>query len=141
MKNNVQGTGPENKDVFRAFGQERIPRRQDGYLWGTAAGRDFDAYQVTEAGKTRVMKRHKKYTNRARNICRAWNRVQLYLPEFLTTNQRQSAFEMSTAHGAMLEVQRHFGHDVPGNCFANMVRPQSGEPRRYCRTHPVSRSE
>ena len=33
----------------------------------------------------------------------------------------QRVLEMSTAHGAMLEVLRHFGHDVIGIDYANMA--------------------
>ncbi|MCG6884894.1 MAG: class I SAM-dependent methyltransferase [Silicimonas sp.] len=33
----------------------------------------------------------------------------------------QKVLEMSTAHGAVLEVLRHFGHEVVGNDFANML--------------------
>ncbi|MGV6840450.1 MAG: hypothetical protein ACWA40_09690 [Planktomarina sp.] len=63
-----------------------------------------------------------KYTNRRRNIRRCWNRCRTYVPELMHHGTKpQKVLEMSTAHGGMLEVLRHFGHDVMGNDYANMV--------------------
>jgi len=76
-----------------------------------------------EAGMGRPLQR--KYLHRGRNIRRAWNRVELLLPELMNKDApKQKILEMSTAHGAVLEVLRHFGHDVVGNDFANMLSNQ-----------------
>lgn len=72
----------------------------------------------------------KKYRDRAKNIRRSWNRLQLFLPEALSSDARPlEVFEMSTAHGAMLEILRHFGHRVTGNDFANMALPDDAGHR------------
>lgn len=75
------------------------------------------------AGKERAIQA--KYTKRDSNIRRCWNRVQLYLPELMHEGAPQKIFEMSTAHAGMLEVLRHFGHDVEGNDYANMVQAKN----------------
>lgn len=64
----------------------------------------------------------KKYKSRPANIKRCWNRVQLFLPELMHQDgPKQRVLEMSTAHGGMLEVLRHFGHEVVGNDYVNLV--------------------
>lgn len=48
--------------------------------------------------------------------------MELLLPELMFDNApKKKVLEMSTAHGAVLEVLRHFGHDVTGNDYANML--------------------
>lgn len=84
-------------------------------------------YPLSPEGKERSAKLQQKYVDRARNIERCWNRIQLYLPELLTTKDPHRVLEMSTAHGAMLEILRHYGHDVVGNDFANMVSRRAGQ--------------
>ena len=133
MKTNLRAKAPKIHQVVRAVRQERI-RADKMDLFGEQPPVDLlTPYVVAEADKPRVAKLHRKYTNRARNIRRAWNRVQLYLPELLTSDTPQDVFEMSTAHGAMLEVLRYFGHSVLGNDFANMVRPTDTEERAQFR--------
>lgn len=61
----------------------------------------------------------KKYLPRFKNIRRAWSRVLRYLPETMNGQQSYRVLEMSTAHGATLEILRHFGHQVTGNDFSN----------------------
>ncbi len=78
----------------------------------------------TELEQIRVQR---KYINRANNIRRCWNRFQLYLPELMYPEEPQDIFEMSTAHGGMLEVARHFGHTVLGNDFPNMLNNKQTE--------------
>ncbi len=64
-----------------------------------------------------------KYMDRARNIRRSWNRIQLFAPELLAPGAAPcDVFEMSTAHGGMLEVARHFGHRVLGNDYLNFIQ-------------------
>ncbi len=84
-------------------------------------------YPLSPEGKERSAKLQQKYVDRARNIERCWNRIQLYLPELLITKDPHRVLEMSTAHGAMLEILRHYGHDVVGNDFANMVSRRAGQ--------------
>ena len=61
-----------------------------------------------------------KYLDRRRNILRCWNRAQLYTPELLQPGApRRRVLELSTAHGAMLEIYRHLGHEVLGADYAN----------------------
>jgi len=87
-----------------------------------------EPYNLDEEGKKRNAGIMKKYSDRALNNRRAWNRMQRYMPELLRPGvEKQVVFELSTAHGAMLEVARHFGHDVIGNDFANMVFAKQGQ--------------
>ncbi len=67
-----------------------------------------------------------KYKERARNCERSWSRIQQFTPELLRTKTpKKRVFEMSTAHAGMLEVARHFGHDVLGNDYLNFVQGQA----------------
>jgi hypothetical protein len=85
-------------------------------------------YFLNAEGKKRNSAIMAKYADRALNTRRAWNRMQRYMPELVRPNaDKQVVFEMSTAHGAMLEVARHFGHEVIGNDFANMVFAKKGQ--------------
>lgn len=63
----------------------------------------------------------RKYLDRPSNIRRSWNRAHFYTPELTVPGPSKRILELSTAHGAMLEVYRHFGHQVIGNDFANFV--------------------
>lgn len=82
-------------------------------------------YPLDDEGKARSAKLQQKYVDRARNIERCWNRVQLYMPELLTSKP-QDVLELSTAHGAMLEILRHYGHNVMGTDYSNMVWSKDG---------------
>lgn len=76
----------------------------------------------------------KKYKSRPANIKRCWNRVQLFLPELMHHDSpKQRVLEMSTAHGGMLEVLRHFGHDVMGNDYVNLVATGEDDSRALYR--------
>lgn len=83
-------------------------------------------YPLDAEGLERNKVMQQKYVTRARNIERCWNRTQLYLPE-LIGSEPQDVLEMSTAHGGMLEVARHFGHNVMGTDYANMAWSKDGE--------------
>ena len=67
-----------------------------------------------ESRCTRIMH---KYLDRPRNIARAWQRIHLHLPETIETSQKLNILELSTAHGAMLEVWRDAGHNCIGTDF------------------------
>lgn len=78
-------------------------------------------YELTPEGEERVANIQQKYAKRSANIRRAWNRTQRFLPELMNGGKKQRVLELSTAHGAQLEVARHFGHEVMGCDYANMV--------------------
>lgn len=82
-------------------------------------------YQLDADGIARNKTIQQKYAVRHKNIRRAWNRTQLYLPELLN-GPKQDVLELSTAHGAMLEVARHYGHNVMGTDYANMAWSKDG---------------
>lgn len=65
----------------------------------------------------------KKYLNRALNLQRAWIRICSLLPETLSEGSNLDIIEFSTAHGAMLEIWRHFGHSVTGTDICLPVAP------------------
>ncbi len=83
-------------------------------------------YPLDAEGLERSSKMQQKYAKRGRNIERCWNRVQLYMPELLTS-EPQDVLELSTAHGAMLEILRHYGHNVMGTDYANMAWSKDGK--------------
>ncbi|RLJ60738.1 methyltransferase family protein [Litoreibacter meonggei] len=79
-----------------------------------------EPYSVPDvAYATHLNSMQKKYLSRFKNVRRAWSRVLRFLPEAMHSGDRLRVLEMSTAHGATLEVLRHFGHDVVGNDFSN----------------------
>ena len=84
-------------------------------------------YPLGPEGLARNADLQKKYIGRRRNIRRSWNRLQLYLPELLG-GPPQAVLEMSTAHGAMLEILRAYGHEVMGTDYANMAWRKLGAP-------------
>lgn len=114
-------TADERRQLLKTIRKQRIVADQ---------GRIFDrpmpkelltpyALQGKESAPMHNIQR--KYATRRKNIRRCWNRFQLYLPELMHEGAPQKVFEMSTAHGAMLEIARHFGHEVLGNDFANRL--------------------
>lgn len=68
----------------------------------------------------------KKYLHRPHNIGRCWNRAQLYTPELMKADQKKSILELSTGHGAMLEIYRHLGHEVLGTDYPNVISGPKG---------------
>lgn len=86
-------------------------------------------YVLDEAAMARVALIQTKYAQRARNIRRSWNRMQLYFPELVRPGApSRDVLELSTAHGGMLEVARHFGHTVMGSDYANMIYAPDNQP-------------
>ncbi len=133
MKSNLQLKEQQDHEIARTLRRERI-RADKMDLFGEHPPDELlKPYDIAKSGKSRVEKLQRKYTARPRNIRRAWNRVQLYLPELMNAKDPQDVFEMSTAHGGILEVLRHFGHRVLGNDFANMVRPVETNERSMFR--------
>ena len=82
-------------------------------------------YPLDAEGLKRSETIQQKYAKRPRNIERCWNRVQLYMPDLLVSPP-QDVLELSTAHGGMLEILRHYGHNVMGTDYANMVWSKDG---------------
>ncbi len=102
----------------------KIMRYADtGDLFGESPPRELlTDYKIAEADFDLFSRIQNKYAGRAGNIARCWNRAQLYFPELVSPDaSRSSVLELSTAHGAMLEIFRHFGHEVMGTDYANMV--------------------
>lgn len=77
-------------------------------------------YDLSPDGVERMKLLRKANTDRASNVLQAWHRAQLYVPELLTC-EPQDVLEMSTVHGALLEVLRHHGHRVMGTDYAPVV--------------------
>lgn len=59
-----------------------------------------------------------KYLNRRANLKRAWVRICTHLPEATMSGETYDILELSTAHGAKLELFRALGHNVEGTDFA-----------------------
>ena len=74
-------------------------------------------YPLDTAGRERSVMMQQKFTDRRFNVERCWNQVQQYMPELLTSAP-QDVLEISTGHGAMLEILRHYGHNVMGTDYA-----------------------
>lgn len=63
----------------------------------------------------------KKYILRFKNIRRSWSMLLQYMPELMSQDRSLKVLEMSTAHGATLEILKELGHDVVGNDYANFL--------------------
>ncbi|MEM6480073.1 MAG: class I SAM-dependent methyltransferase, partial [Pseudomonadota bacterium] len=90
-------------------------------------------YELTDAEAARAGVVQGKYLNRNANLKRAWNRTQRFAPELLLDDgPKYRVLELSTAHGAQLEVARHYGHEAMGCDFANMVfTGKDGKGKRW----------
>lgn len=75
-------------------------------------------YKLGEYDADRIQNVMWKYLNRQYNCERAWVRINHHFPETLTAEEPLDILEFSTAHGAMLEIWRHFGHRVVGTDYA-----------------------
>ena len=96
-------------DLLDLFGDAPPPELMTPYVLSPEAQKRTDGIQ-------------QKYVRREVNIRRAWNRTQRFLPELLIEGgPKHRVMELSTAHGAQLEIARHFGHEVMGCDYANMV--------------------
>ncbi len=112
--------------IRKLIRQERI-KADNLDLFGEAPPEALLSDYVLDAeGLERSSTMQQKYAKRSRNIARCWNRVQLYMPELLTAPS-QDVLELSTAHGAMLEILRHYGHNVMGTDYANMAWTKHGD--------------
>ncbi len=85
--------------------------------------RDLDAsygahYRLGGYTDAEIMRTMWKYLHRGQNCRRAWARINMHMPETLTTGESLDILEFSTAHGAMLEIWRNHGHKVRGTDYA-----------------------
>lgn len=118
----------KHRRVKRALHREQIRGDWDALFNETCPEALRTPYVLDAEGERRNAAIMAKYADRDMNLNRAWNRMQRYMPELMREGAApQTVFEMSTAHGAMLEVARHFGHKVIGNDFANMVFARKGQ--------------
>jgi SAM-dependent methyltransferase len=78
------------------------------------------AYDLTPEAMAHLARTvQRKYMVHFKNIRRSWALMLQYMPELMAEGaERQSVLEMSTAHGATLEILRRKGHAVTGNDFA-----------------------
>lgn len=73
-----------------------------------------------------------KYLTRFANIRRSWAVLLEYMPELMADGAPpRDVLEMSTAHGATLEILRRQGHAVVGNDYANFLGRSSGLDSRF----------
>lgn len=80
--------------------------------------------QVARLEQHRVQR---KYVKRFANIRRSWALLLQYMPELMARGTRpRDILELSTAHGATLEILRYKGHRVRGNDYANFLNPRMG---------------
>lgn len=118
----------KHRRVRRALKREEIRGDWDDLFREPVPAELETPYPLDEAGLARNATIQKKYANRKDNMMRAFNRVQRYMPELMRPGcEPQVVFELSTAHGAILEVARHYGHKVVGNDFANFVLTKEGQ--------------
>lgn len=102
--------------------------------FGEAPPEEFtEPYDLTPEGLDLVSKTvQRKYVVRFKNIRRSWAILLQHMPELLIEGGRaRDVLEMSTAHGATLEILRHFGHRVVGNDFANFLGKKPEADSRY----------
>lgn len=86
------------------------------------------SYQLANYDRPRIEAVMRKYLNRIKNNKRAWKRICFHMPETLTGNTPLDILEFSTAHGAMLDIWRHFGQRVVGTDYAGGVGQAGPKP-------------
>lgn len=80
-------------------------------------------YELTPEGLEHVSRCiQRKYVIHFKNVRRCWALLLQQMPELMAEGcAPREVLEMSTAHGATLEILRRKGHRVIGNDFANFV--------------------
>ncbi|MCY4337116.1 MAG: hypothetical protein OXC60_20910 [Litoreibacter sp.] len=87
--------------------------------WAPAIPAEFvDPYRLGEYPEERITQTMWKYLVREQNCRRAWARINHHMPETLMPGAPLDILEFSTAHGAMLEIWRHYGHNCVGTDYA-----------------------
>lgn len=108
---------PQIRNLTRSY------RSQGGVpgLAGASLPADLmTGYALSRDGIERMKLLNKANADRADNVAQAWSRIERYVPELLTC-EPQDVLEMSTTHGALLEVLRYHGHRVMGTDYAPVV--------------------
>ena len=123
----------KDRKLRRMLRRERLAVDLEDHFGEGPPAELLEPYRIANADRPRLRKIQKKYHDRETNIRRAWGRIQIYLPE-LIASEPQRILEMSTGHGAMLEVLRYVGHDVLGNDYATMVWPRDGAAQALFRS-------
>ncbi len=90
-------------------------------------------YELTPEGLRQVSRAiQRKYILRFKNIRRSWANLLQYMPELMVHGgTARDVLEMSSAHGATLEILRHFGHRAIGNDFPNFLGASGEADSRY----------
>jgi len=90
------------------------------------------AYNLSDEdleGRLKFVQR--KYMLRFKNIRRSWAMLLQYMPELMSRGREREVLEMSTAHGATLEILRSFGHKVRGTDYPNFMSGKYGVDSRF----------
>lgn len=122
----LKGLSATEVAVARAIRKERLNTDKGDLFHEGIPEELLTPYEIPEADAPLYAKLAKKYKSRSANIRRSWNRLNLLQPELMRHGAPRDVLEMSTAHGAMLEVLRHFGHHVVGNDYVNILRERRG---------------
>tara|TARA_R110002110_G_scaffold302896_7_gene516995 strand:+ start:6373 stop:7155 length:783 start_codon:yes stop_codon:yes gene_type:complete len=111
----------------------RRNEQEERQLWCPPVPAGFPTqYEFGGYPEHQVIRIARKYLWRKENIRRAWARIHHHFPETLSGSQPLDILELSTAHGAMLEVWRHFGHRVRGTDFGGWhddYNPKATRPK------------
>lgn len=127
----------------------RRNEQEERQLWCPPVPSDFPTqYEFGGYPEKQVIRIARKYLWRKENIRRAWARIHHHFPETVGGGPALDILEFSTAHGAMLEVWRHFGHRVRGTDFGGWPdnynkmakRPSFLDPA-FEKTHANPRAE
>ncbi len=126
----------------------RRNEQEERQLWCPPVPSEFPAqYDFGGYSEKQVIRIARKYLLRKENLRRAWARVNHHFPETLTASKPLDILEFSTAHGAMLEVWRHFGHRVRGTDFAGWPDNYNSNAKRpgfidaaFAKTHENPRA-
>lgn len=109
----------------------RNTEQKERQLWCPPLPDTFPGhYALGGYSERQVIRIARKYLVRRENLQRAWARVHHHFPETLTSQRPLDILEFSTAHGAMLEVWRHFGHRVRGTDFAGWPDDYNSKAKR-----------
>jgi len=97
------------------------------------------AYDLSKESIRKLAKMvQRKYVVRFKNVRRSWALLIQYMPELMISDTTaHDVLEMSSAHGATLEILRHFGHRPVGNDFPNFLTAKSEVDSRYRRINSV----
>ncbi|PTV95685.1 methyltransferase family protein [Rhodobacter aestuarii] len=125
-------------DFYAEFLKQKIPKQPsvDEVIaaFDAPPPEAFSApYALSEEAIAQLSKSvQRKYVVRFKNIRRSWHLLLQYMPELMVEEgARQDVLEMSSAHGATLEILRHFGHRAIGNDFANFLGRDGGLDTRF----------